>query len=147
MPSTSTTSDARRAGLARPVHIACIGVLALVGSLVLAGSTRAHLDVGSRAAAAAGSRLQVTEVEYRLQLSDGVVNAGPTSLEAIDGGRDAHDLRLQAVTSKQQVASPVLMPGHRWGDVVELKPGTYRLWCSLPEHARLGMHTTLRVLR
>ena len=39
------------------------------------------------------------------------------------------------------------MSGQRWNGVVRLKPGVYHLWCSLPEHARLGMHTTLRVVR
>jgi hypothetical protein len=28
---------------------------------------------------------------------------------------------------------------------VYLRPGVYLLWCSLPEHARLGMRATLRV--
>jgi hypothetical protein len=60
---------------------------------------------------------------------------------------DPHDLRLRAVGSRQQIASPELTSGHRWDDVVDLEPGVYRLWCSLPEHARLGMHTTLRVVR
>jgi uncharacterized cupredoxin-like copper-binding protein len=27
----------------------------------------------------------------------------------------------------------------------DLEPGTYRLWCSLPEHEEKGMHTTLVV--
>jgi hypothetical protein len=125
--------------LARRAHLAGVLSLGLLGSLLFAGSTPAH--PGS------GSRLRVTEVEYRLALSRDVVQAGPFRLEVIDGGMDPHDLRLRAVGSKQQIASPELTPGHSWDDVVDLEPGVYRLWCSLPEHARLGMHTTLRVVR
>lgn len=88
----------------------------------------------------------MTEVEYRLELSRGVIRAGPVSLAAIDGGMGPHDLRLRDTRSTQQVDSPLLTPGHRWNDVVDLEPGVYRLWCSLPEHARLGMHATLRVV-
>jgi uncharacterized cupredoxin-like copper-binding protein len=51
------------------------------------------------------------------------------------------------VVSKGEIAAPELRPGQRWDGVVHLKPGTYRLWCTLPEHARLGMHATLTVVR
>lgn len=37
------------------------------------------------------------------------------------------------------------------GDITDtefrIKPGRYRLWCSLPGHAKLGMKAKLRVLR
>jgi len=99
--------------------------------------------------ARAGSigHLQVSEVEYRLILSRGVVKAGPVNLEAIDAGRDPHDLRLRHSGGGPELAAPELTSGKRWDGVVNLKPGVYDLWCSLPEHVRLGMHATLRVVR
>ncbi|MHB8243504.1 MAG: hypothetical protein ACYDHN_16135, partial [Solirubrobacteraceae bacterium] len=100
-----------------------------------------------RAVSAGTSSLRVTQVEYRLGLSAGSIKAGPVSLEAIDRGLDPHDLRLQAQGSRSELAVPQLTPGKRWSGVVRLAPGVYRLWCSLPEHARLGMHATLRVVR
>jgi hypothetical protein len=78
-------------------------------------------------------------------LSRGSVKAGRVGLEAIDRGMDPHDLRLRRVTSKLEIVLPELAPQHRWDGVVYLKPGIYELWCSLPEHAKLGMHATLRV--
>jgi hypothetical protein len=89
----------------------------------------------------------VTQVEYHLILSRGVVRAGPVSLQAIDAGMDPHDLRLRQLGTKREIVAPELTHGQRWDRVVDLKPGRYRLWCSLPEHARLGMHATLRVVR
>ncbi len=107
-------------------------------------STATAAPVG--AAAGARPSLQVVEVEYRLILSRGVVKAGPLSLLALNRGMDPHDLRVSRIGSGFQVAAPQLRSGARWADVVNLRPGVYRLWCSLPQHARLGMHTTLRVI-
>lgn len=103
----------------------------------------------SMLSARAGSigHLQVTEIEYRLILSRGVVKAGPVNLEAIDAGMDPHDLRLRRSGSGPELSAPELTSGRRWDGVVNLKPGVYHLWCSLPEHAKLGMHATLRVVR
>jgi hypothetical protein len=122
------------------------GVLAGVGALALTASAPAQPSE-ARAVSAAGSRLQVTEVEYRLLLSRGAVKAGAVNLEAIDRGMDPHDLRLRAVASKGEIAAPELRSGQRWDGVVHLRAGTYRLWCTLPEHAKLGMHATLTVVR
>lgn len=98
-----------------------------------------------RARAAGGSALRVTQVEYRLGLSHAAVRAGRVSLEALDRGHDPHDLRLRALAGGPAISAPQLLPGQRWSATVQLRPGVYRLWCSLPEHARLGMHTTLTV--
>jgi uncharacterized cupredoxin-like copper-binding protein len=86
-------------------------------------------------------------VEYRLLLSRGVVKAGPVNLEEIDRGMDPHDLRLEHVGSSREISAPLLAPGQQWDGVVVLKSGVYRLFCSLPGHAALGMVATLRVLR
>jgi hypothetical protein len=91
--------------------------------------------------------LQVTEVEFRLILSRGVVKAGPVNLETIDAGMDPHDLRLRHSGNGPELGAPELTPGKHWDGVVDLEPGVYHLWCSLPEHARLGMHALLHVVR
>jgi hypothetical protein len=124
--------------------LALLTVLVFAALAAVAGA-RSHPE--PRAAAAAGSHLQVIQVEYRLILSRGTVKAGPVSLEAIDRGMDPHDLRLRAGASGADINTPELIPQQRWDGVVHLKPGIYDLWCSLPEHAKLGMHATLRVVR
>jgi hypothetical protein len=148
--------------------LAAVSALAAVGALALSGSagarpgphpgavtatrsplaaTRSHVAATRSHLAAARSHLQVTEVEYRLMLSRGFVRAGLVGLEAIDRGADPHNLRLRAVGSTGQLSAPELTSGRRWDGVVRLKPGVYHLWCSLPEHARLGMRATLTVVR
>jgi len=133
-----------------PIRLRAVGpllVIALLGALMASGSARARSGGAPPAAAVAGSHLQVTEIDYRLLLSRGIVKAGPVNLETIDRGMVAHDLRLRAASSSGEIAAPLLTPGEHWSGVVDLRPGVYRLWCSLPEHARLGMHTTLTVVR
>ncbi|GEM_PF-5863050 len=95
----------------------------------------------------ASSYLQVTQVEYHLLLSRGVVKAGPVNLQEIDGGMDMHDLDLRRGTSPSVIAEPLLSPGQRYNTVVYLRPGTYHLWCSLPGHWKLGMHAILKVVQ
>jgi hypothetical protein len=125
-----------------------LGTLVAVGALALSGGARAHnTNSEPRASDTISAHLRVTEVEYRLILSRGVVKAGALDLEAIDGGMDPHNLRLHHINAKQEMAAPELTSGRRWNGVVYLKPGLYHLWCSLPEHATLGMHATLRVVR
>lgn len=41
----------------------------------------------------------------------------------------------------------VVHPGRRLELELTLRPGTYRLWCSLGDHWARGMRATLRVLR
>jgi hypothetical protein len=121
--------------------------LLALGALALCGGARAQMTSPPDARAAAASHLQVTQIEYRLILSRGVVKAGRVSLRAIDAGMDPHDLRLRRSDSRWEIIAPELTSGAHWDGIVSLRPGTYRLWCSLPEHATLGMRTTLRVVR
>jgi hypothetical protein len=113
-------------------------------ALVVAAADEAGASV---AAPASSSYIQVTQVEYRLLLSRGVVRAGPVNLQEIDGGMDPHDLRLRHGTSRSVIDEPLLDPGQRFNAVVYLRPGVYHLWCSLPGHWRLGMHAILKVVK
>jgi hypothetical protein len=131
-----------------------LGLLALVGGAIvpIGGLAQADRRAGQGrlrgvAAAAAPARLQVTQIEYRLLLSRGVVRTGPLTLQALDRGMDPHDLRLRAVGSTREIVAPQLTPGQRWNGTLNLRPGVYHLWCSLPEHAARGMRATLTVVR
>jgi hypothetical protein len=122
------------------------GVLLLAAlSAVLVLAVRAEQATAHRVHA--GSYLQVTEVEYRIMLSEGVIKAGPVHLQQIDAGMDPHNLNLRYGTSPSAIAEPLLNPGQLNNAVVYLRPGIYHLWCSLPGHWKLGMHAVLKVVR
>lgn len=131
----------------RLAGVATLSATAAVGALAFGASAGARSSSTPHADTAASSHLQVTQLEYRLMLSRGVVRAGPVGVEAIDGGMDPHDLRMRRVASGRETVTPQLTPGERWDGVVNLRPGVYHLWCSLPEHAKRGMRATLVVVR
>jgi hypothetical protein len=120
-----------------------------VASLSGSGPTRSPLRqrLSTIARPAASPGLIVSQVEYRLTLSRGTLRAGRVALEAVDRGRDPHDLRVRPLSGGRETAAPQLKPGQRWQTTVLLRPGIYELWCSLPEHARLGMRMRLTVVR
>jgi hypothetical protein len=113
--------------------------LLLVG-LAFAGALPAQ-------AAAPLSRVQVVAVEFHYRLSRVRVPAGPVRIELANFGQDEHDLTLQRVGGTKVYRLPKTLPGQREILNLRLKPGVYRLSCSLADHAARGMQARLRVRR
>lgn len=94
----------------------------------------------------APSRAQVTAIEYKLTLSRTQVSAGRTTIELVDGGQDEHNLHIRPAAGGPDVAAfPTIRPGQHVDEQIELKPGTYTFYCSLPGHEALGMKATFTV--
>lgn len=94
------------------------------------------------------SRLLVTAREFSFSLSRPKVDAGPAIVELYNYGEDPHDLRLQRVGGNRVYALGETAPGERGRLEPTLRRASrYRLWCSLPGHAALGMRATLRTSR
>ncbi len=95
---------------------------------------------------ATAGRLGVKASEYKFILSRPSVTAGEVVVELDNQGEDAHNLNLQLADGQG--------PEFHLGEVdsqkratarFTLPAGTYRLWCSLPNHEELGMKATLTV--
>jgi hypothetical protein len=95
----------------------------------------------------APGRLGVSATEFHLTLSRASVKAGRVIIQLQNEGEDVHDLRLRRIGGKRTYAFPVTSPGGRSTRTIRVLPGRYRLWCSLANHAQLGMRTVLRVRR
>ncbi|HEX5527458.1 MAG TPA: plastocyanin/azurin family copper-binding protein [Solirubrobacterales bacterium] len=94
----------------------------------------------------ATNRLAVKSNEYYFVLSRPKVHAGELTVELNNQGQDAHNLNLQLQGEEGEVHSiPETQSLQHDVAHFDLEPGTYRLWCSLPEHEEKGMHTTLVV--
>jgi plastocyanin len=93
----------------------------------------------------APARVQVVAREYSFSLSRLRVHAGPAVIELANFGEDAHDLRVQRVGAAHVAGLGVVTPGRRGELTVKLAPGRYSFWCSVANHRRLGMQTTLVV--
>ena len=108
----------------------------LLGTAVLAAALSWHPTP---------ARLGVQAQEFHLVLSRASVKAGVVEIELQNVGQDPHDLRLRKVGGHHTFAIPVTKPGARRTVAIHLRPGRYRLWCSLADHHSLGMQTVLRV--
>jgi plastocyanin len=85
--------------------------------------------------------------EYHFVLSRGSVKAGRVLIQLQNVGQDPHDLRLRRIGGTRTYAIPLTGPGQQRSLTVKLLPGVYRLWCSVADHAQLGMTAVLRVKR
>jgi plastocyanin len=97
--------------------------------------------------AAAPSRVQVVAREYSFSLSRVRVHSGTAVIELANFGQDIHDLRVQRVGAKHIAGLGDVAAGARGTLTVKLAPGRYSFWCSVANHRKLGMRTTLVVTR
>ena len=93
------------------------------------------------------ARLGVSASEFHLTLSRGSVKAGRVLIQLQNDGQDVHDLRLRRIGGTRVYSFPVTSPGGRSTLSLRVLPGRYRLWCSVANHAQLGMRAVLRARR
>lgn len=90
-------------------------------------------------------RVQVLAKEYSLTLSRAEVPAGRVIVEFVNGGEDPHNLHLESGAGSEAGAFPTSAPKTHTDMTLELHPGSYTLFCALPEHEAKGMKATLLV--
>jgi plastocyanin len=94
----------------------------------------------------APARVQVIAKEYSFTLSRAEVPAGKVIVEFVNGGEDPHNLHLEEPAEGAEAgAFPTSSPGFHGDLTLNLRPGTYTLFCSLPGHEAKGMKATLTV--
>lgn len=83
---------------------------------------------------------------FRFVLSRSSVPAGKTIIEFVNHGQDEHNLNAAEGSEGEVVGSLPNTPANdHLSLTVNLKPGSYTLFCSLPGHAAKGMKATLTV--
>jgi hypothetical protein len=100
-------------------------------------------------ASAPPGHLLITGWEYSLTSSRAKLDPGPTIVQFVNSGEDAHDLKLKRVGGDATTAIGAVPSLENASIEVRLKKGaTYRLWCSLTtpvDHRQNGMEATFRV--
>lgn len=89
--------------------------------------------------------VQVSAVEYSFSLSRTTVPAGEVVLEFVNDGQDEHNLHLEGGEGplSESIGNT---PSKGVSDLhLEMRPGSYTLFCSLPTHEARGMKATLTV--
>ena len=100
-------------------------------------------------------RVEVRLDEYRVLPEHIQVRAGRVTLVAHDSGRLTHNLavvqfnRPLGAQQEKRYGKPTktLFPGQGAQVTVELKPGKYRLVCTIANHDNLGQYAELKVVR
>jgi uncharacterized cupredoxin-like copper-binding protein len=122
--------------------IAAIAGLALVASAPGSATGRASTQARS---ASSPARLLVNAKEWSLMLSRQSLKAGDARIQLFNAGEDAHDLRLRRIGGTHTLTIAETRPGRLTELHMVLRPGKWKLWCSLPGHAKAGMRATLTV--
>ena len=89
--------------------------------------------------------MQVTAVEYSFALSRTTVPAGKVVLEFVNHGQDEHNLDVAPAEGPLAGSLADAPAGGVSHMELELRAGSYTLFCSLPEHEQKGMKATLVV--
>lgn len=71
-------------------------------------------------------------------------SAGEVAVEFSNPQAIGHDVRIEDSSGKEVGGTEVVSDGKAVGDV-ELKPGKYTFFCSIPGHREAGMEGTLTV--
>lgn len=131
-----------------PHRRATVPLAAALGALVLGGCGGG--DAIDRVARDGVVRVSLRE--YRIDPQDWEVPAGRVRLVVTNAGRLTHNLAIESVTKEtdqqphRYARTRTLPPGATGRATAVLKPGTYRLACTLANHDRLGQFGTLKVL-
>lgn len=89
--------------------------------------------------------VQVSAVEYAFTLSRTTVPAGKVIFQFVNNGQDEHNLKI-ASSEGPLAGSFANTPSKGISDLqLEIQPGEYKLFCSLPTHEQKGMKATLSV--
>ncbi|HYO79474.1 MAG TPA: cupredoxin domain-containing protein [Thermoanaerobaculia bacterium] len=90
----------------------------------------------------AGPTQEVHLIEYQIHMPQSVP-AGPVAFNVENGGKEDHAFEIEGNGVHQQTT--VLKRGDTTALEVNLKPGTYTVYCPVDGHKGKGMQTTLVV--
>ncbi len=88
---------------------------------------------------------------YSFTPSRKVVRPGDLTVQLINKGEDEHTMDMEKVGPGNTPEGPIILAtsapsgSKSTPTTVVVEAGTYRLWCTLPNHAAMGMETTIAV--
>jgi plastocyanin len=92
------------------------------------------------------AHVQVSAIEYGFSLSRTTVPAGKVIVQFVNDGQDEHNLKVSETEEGPVVGSFADTPSKGIGQLqLEMRSGSYTLFCSLQGHEAKGMKATLTV--
>lgn len=114
---------------------------------VPAAETTAKPSGGITGKAAAGQvikTIEIEEVEYELRPAEVTLEKpGTYAFVAENTGGEVHALEIEGQGIEKKTKN--IQPGQRTELKVNLKPGTYELYCPVANHKELGMDGSIKV--
>lgn len=85
----------------------------------------------------------VKEVEFKIEMPH-TLPAGKTTFKVENKGKIIHNFEIKG-NGIDKVFGSVLQPDGTRDLTVNLKPGMYKVWCPVGQHAQAGMKLQLQV--
>jgi uncharacterized cupredoxin-like copper-binding protein len=95
-------------------------------------------------APAAPKSVPVSEVEFKIELPSTTLAPGTYTFDLTNKGQVGHDLVFNGPGVDNE-KTPVIDPGKTAKLTVDLKSGTYDVYCSVPGHKQAGMDVKVKV--
>ena len=95
-------------------------------------------------ASTAPKQVAVKETEFKIALATQTFKAGRYEFDVDNGGKIDHDLVVKGPGVNDE-KTPLLAAGKTTKLTVDLKTGTYELYCSVPGHKQAGMDVKIKV--
>jgi uncharacterized cupredoxin-like copper-binding protein len=92
----------------------------------------------------ASQTVDVTETEFKIALAKTDLSPGAYKFELKNDGKVEHDLVVKGPGVNDE-KTPVIGGGKTATLAVDLKSGTYELYCSVPGHKQAGMDVKIKV--
>jgi plastocyanin len=125
----------------------------LIAALALAAAGPSGCGDDAPYVAARGRTLHLRLDEYRILPARLTVSAGRITIVARDTGRLTHNVAIVQFDrplgndeERQYARTPTAHPGQVVRTTVRLRPGKYRLVCTIANHDNLGQYGELKVL-
>ena len=106
-------------------------------------TTEAATTTATTTTTSAATSVPVSETEFKITLPKSTLAAGSYSFEVANDGKIEHDLVVKG--NGVNAKTPTIAPGKSAMLNVDLKPGTYDVYCSIPGHKQAGMEGKLTV--
>ena len=99
-------------------------------------------SAGGSSGGSSGS-VAISETEYKLTPSDPTAKAGSVTFDVSNDGGTVHDLEIEGNGVEEETEPIGAGSGAKL--TVNLKPGTYEIYCNIDDHRAEGMEGTLTV--
>jgi uncharacterized cupredoxin-like copper-binding protein len=113
------------------------------GTTSAQSTSQATTTAATTTATAAPKPVTVDETEFKIALPKTTLPAGAYTFEVKNDGKIDHDLVIKGNGVDEKTAT--IKAGDSATLKVDLKPGTYDVYCSIPGHKQAGMDAKLTV--